>query len=61
MKLHVEWGRPIVLKDASRDNMIYGLDLSKVTAGSGVYIFGRRWAHSLRHSTWARPARSAHG
>jgi hypothetical protein len=43
MKLHVEWGRPITLKDASRDNMIYGLDLIKVTAGAGVYIFGRRW------------------
>lgn len=43
MKLHVDWGRPILLKDASKDNMIYGLDLSKVAMGSGVYIFGRRW------------------
>ena len=43
MKLHVEWGRPIQLKDASKDNMIYGLDVSKVSAGAGVYLFGRRW------------------
>ena len=43
MKLHVEWSRPIQLKDASKDNMIYGLDPGRVTAGSGVYIFGRRW------------------
>lgn len=43
MKLHVEWGRPVQLKDASKDNMIYGLDLAKVTTGSGVYIFGRKW------------------
>jgi excinuclease UvrABC nuclease subunit len=43
MNLHVEWGRPIQLKDASKDNMIYGLDPSKVTDGAGVYIVGRRW------------------
>jgi hypothetical protein len=43
MHLHVEWGRPIRLKDASKDNMIYGVDLGKVTDEAGVYIFGRRW------------------
>lgn len=43
MKLHVEWGRPLQLKDASRDNMIYNLDLGKIPTGAGVYIFGRRW------------------
>lgn len=43
MKLRVEWGRPVQLKDASRDNMIYGIDLARVTSGSGVYIFGRKW------------------
>lgn len=32
-----------MLKDASKENMIYGLDLSKVTDRSGVYIFGRQW------------------
>jgi len=43
MKLQVEWGRPITLRDASKQNMIYGLELKKVTTGAGVYIFGRRW------------------
>lgn len=43
MKLHLDWGRPIQLKDASKQNMIYSLDLAKVTSGAGVYIFGRRW------------------
>ena len=43
MKLYVEWSRPIQLKDASKENVIYGIDLSKVNAGTGVYIFGRRW------------------
>ncbi len=43
MNLQVEWGRPVQLKDAIKENMIYGLDLGKVTAGAGVYIFGRHW------------------
>jgi hypothetical protein len=43
MKLHVDWGKPISLRDASKDNMIYGVDLGKISNGSGVYIFGRRW------------------
>jgi len=43
MKLYVDWGRPIQLKDASKDNMIYGVDLGKVADMAGVYIFGRRW------------------
>ena len=43
MKLHIEWGRPVQLKDASKDNMIYNVDLSKISAAAGIYIFGRRW------------------
>jgi hypothetical protein len=39
MKLHVEWGRPIQLRDASKDNMIYSVDLNRVGTGGGVYIF----------------------
>ena len=31
MKVHVEWGRPIQLKDATKDNMIYRFDLSRVS------------------------------
>lgn len=43
MDLQIEWGRQVQLTDASKDNMIYGLDLAKVTTSAGVYIFGRRW------------------
>jgi hypothetical protein len=43
MHLHVEWGRPVQLKDATRYNMIYGLNLNRVTGNPGVYVFGRRW------------------
>lgn len=43
MKLHVEWGRPVQLRDARKDNMIYGVDLERIGRGAGVYVFGRRW------------------
>lgn len=43
MHLHVEWSRPIQLKDASKDNGIYCLDVAKLPSGAGVYLFGRRW------------------
>ena len=43
MNLHLEWSRPIHLKDASKDNMIHSVDLTKISTRSGVYIFGRRW------------------
>ncbi|MBN2023045.1 MAG: hypothetical protein JW809_09655 [Pirellulales bacterium] len=43
MNVHIEWSRPIQLRDARRENMIYSIDLSKITLGAGVYVFGRRW------------------
>jgi hypothetical protein len=43
MKLHIEWSRPLHLRDASSRNMIYDLDLAKVLSGAGVYVFGRRF------------------
>lgn len=44
MKLQLEWSRPITLKDASRDNLIYSVDFDKLPSAPGIYIFGRRWA-----------------
>lgn len=41
MKLHIEWMRPIVLKDD--ENLIYGVDLDKLPNVAGFYVFGRRW------------------
>jgi len=43
MRLHLEWTRPIVIKDASRQNLIYAVDQSKLPQAAGVYVFGRRW------------------
>jgi len=43
MKLQVEWTRPIPLKDATRENLIYMTDLNKLQKIAGIYILGRRW------------------
>jgi hypothetical protein len=48
MKLQIEWGSPIQLKDARKDGMIYGLNLAKIKTGTaGVYIFGRQWGRQF--------------
>jgi len=47
MKILVEWGRPLRLKDGSRQNLIYVVDLDKVPNGAGAYVFGRRWGKSI--------------
>lgn len=43
MKLFVEWMRPVPMKGATRENLIYSVILDKLPTGSGVYVFGRRW------------------
>ena len=43
MQLHVEWNRPLQLRDGTKQNLIYFVDLEKVPDATGVYIFGRRW------------------
>jgi len=43
MKLQVEWMRPIPLKDATPQNLIYSVGLDKLPTSAGVYVFGRRW------------------
>lgn len=43
MKLHIEWARPLALKDARRENLIYKADTSKLPSAPGIYMFGRRF------------------
>lgn len=47
MKLEVDWMRPLKLRDASKQNLIYSVDLKKVPHSSGIYIFGRRWGRQV--------------
>lgn len=44
MKLHVEWVRPLALKDASRENLIYKADIARLPSAPGIYMFGRRFS-----------------
>ena len=57
MQLYVEWSRPIQLRDGTKQNLIYFVDLDKVPDATGVYIFGRRWGTDSRRSTLARERR----
>lgn len=47
MELRIAWDRPLQLKDATKQNMIYALDVNKVTNQAGIYIFGRRWGNQF--------------
>ena len=47
MKLHLEWTRPIPLRDATRENLIYAVDLEKLPKVPGVYVFGRRFGSAF--------------
>ena len=43
MKLQIQWAKPVPLRDATRDNLIYKADLDKLPDAAGIYVFGRRW------------------
>lgn len=43
MRLSVEWMRPIVLKDGTRQNLIYTADPNRLPDVAGIYVLGRRW------------------
>jgi len=47
MKIHLDWARPIPLKDGARQNFIYTTDLDKLPSKGGVYIFGRRYGRGF--------------
>jgi hypothetical protein len=47
MKLHVEWARPILLKDGTKQNLIYTIDPKKLPQVAGLYILARRWGSEL--------------
>jgi hypothetical protein len=43
MKLQVAWMRPITLRDRTRQNLIYMVDLDRLPDdASGIYVLGRR-------------------
>ncbi len=47
MRLHLDWGRPLALRDGTKQNLIYIADLSKLPTAPGVYVLGRRWGSAF--------------
>lgn len=47
MKIGVEWGSLLKLKDGKRENLIYTVSLATPPMSEGVYVFGRRFGKSL--------------
>jgi len=43
MKLQVDWGHPLSMRLASRQGLIYLVDLDSLPRAAGVYVFGRQW------------------
>lgn len=43
MKIHIEWGRPLALRDGTKQNLIYVADVPKLPDAAGIYVLGRRW------------------
>ena len=42
MKLYLQWGRVVPLRNGSKQNFIYLPDQSRLPDSAGVYVFGRR-------------------
>lgn len=47
MKLYLEWSKPLRLKDASADKLIFKADTEELPAAAGLYVFGRRWGQQF--------------
>jgi hypothetical protein len=48
VKLHLRWSKPISLK-SSKQNLIYEVDLPKISTASGIYIFARQRKDQTRN------------
>ena len=48
MKLQLAWARPLLLRDARRnENLIYTVDHRKLPKAPGIYVFGRRFGRNF--------------
>jgi hypothetical protein len=48
MKLQIEWGTLLPLRDAGRDeNLIYTFQHARLPEAPGVYVFGRQYGHNF--------------
>ncbi len=61
MDLHIQWSKPIILKDASAENLIYKTDIAKLPTVAGIYVFGRRWGRGQFEALYVGKANSLKG
>ena len=61
MKIHIEWAKPVALKDASHENLIYKTDIGKLPDVPGIYIFGRRWGRDQFEALYVGKANRIRG
>jgi hypothetical protein len=47
MIMGLDWNRAVLLKDASKENLIYSVPLDKLPSAAGVYVFGRRYGQKF--------------
>jgi hypothetical protein len=61
MKLSVQWTKPLTLKDASRENLIYRTEIHKLPNAPGIYVFGRRWGGNQFEALYVGKANQIRG
>lgn len=47
MRLKVDWGVPMQLRDGRKENLVYTIHLDKLPTTGGIYVFGRRWGRQF--------------
>lgn len=61
MKLSIQWSKPLTLKDATRENLIYRADLEKLPNAPGIYVFGRCWGGNQFEALYVGKANKIRG
>lgn len=61
MKMAIEWMKPVVLKDARSENLIYRADIERLPLYPGIYIFGRRWGRGQFEALYVGKANQIRG
>jgi hypothetical protein len=61
MKLSIQWSKPLTLKDASLENLIYRAEIEKLPNAPGIYVFGRRWGGNQFEALYVGKANKIRG
>jgi hypothetical protein len=59
MQVRINWSKRLAMKDGSRKNFIYDLDLEKISDNAGIYIFCRKF-HKTTEALYVGKATRLH-